>query len=265
MFRVIARKLVISHQWERSGGSRSIPESSSEGSGHEKGRARTTTYSLGSAVVKSTAVIGIAPVDLTRMMYGEKDGEVIESCRVCDELLGFSHQANEAKVPDGVGVQLHRRSHRTCNDCLLSTRYKVPHGASCVCKITLDRSLRGRSSSSAWPRQHSSPWRRWQPSVNRPMHLGGHHGSIQVAARARLIALHHRWPNWRWAKYLPMQPQSLVTMQMCRVTHQHGIITHSNMMTCELTFRRMKAYHDDTLLVHMNLPGTHDADTWNYR
>jgi hypothetical protein len=27
---------------------------------------------------------------------------------------------------------------------------------------------------------------------------------------------------------------------------------------------RMKAYPDDTLFVHMNLPGTHDADTWNY-
>ncbi|KAK3114212.1 hypothetical protein LTR53_007679 [Teratosphaeriaceae sp. CCFEE 6253] len=26
----------------------------------------------------------------------------------------------------------------------------------------------------------------------------------------------------------------------------------------------MKAYPDDTLLVHMNIPGTHDADTWNY-
>jgi len=26
----------------------------------------------------------------------------------------------------------------------------------------------------------------------------------------------------------------------------------------------MKAYHDDTPIVHMNLPGTHDADTWNY-
>ncbi|KAK0945881.1 hypothetical protein LTR29_002738 [Friedmanniomyces endolithicus] len=26
----------------------------------------------------------------------------------------------------------------------------------------------------------------------------------------------------------------------------------------------MKAYADDTLIVHMNLPGTHDADTWNY-
>jgi len=26
----------------------------------------------------------------------------------------------------------------------------------------------------------------------------------------------------------------------------------------------MKAYSDDTLIVHMNLPGTHDADTWNY-
>lgn len=26
----------------------------------------------------------------------------------------------------------------------------------------------------------------------------------------------------------------------------------------------MKAYPDDTLIVHMNLPGTHDADTWNY-
>lgn len=26
----------------------------------------------------------------------------------------------------------------------------------------------------------------------------------------------------------------------------------------------MKAYHDDTLLVHMNIPGTHDAATWNY-
>ena len=26
----------------------------------------------------------------------------------------------------------------------------------------------------------------------------------------------------------------------------------------------MKAYQDDTLIVHMNLPGTHDADTWNY-
>jgi 1-phosphatidylinositol phosphodiesterase len=26
----------------------------------------------------------------------------------------------------------------------------------------------------------------------------------------------------------------------------------------------MKAYPDDTLLVHMNIPGTHDAATWNY-
>ena len=26
----------------------------------------------------------------------------------------------------------------------------------------------------------------------------------------------------------------------------------------------MRAYSDDTLIVHMNLPGTHDADTWNY-
>lgn len=26
----------------------------------------------------------------------------------------------------------------------------------------------------------------------------------------------------------------------------------------------MKAYRDDTLLVHMNIPGTHDAHTWNY-
>lgn len=26
----------------------------------------------------------------------------------------------------------------------------------------------------------------------------------------------------------------------------------------------MKAYPDSTLIVHMNLPGTHDADTWNY-
>jgi 1-phosphatidylinositol phosphodiesterase len=26
----------------------------------------------------------------------------------------------------------------------------------------------------------------------------------------------------------------------------------------------MKAYSDDTLLVHMNIPGTHDAATWNY-
>jgi len=26
----------------------------------------------------------------------------------------------------------------------------------------------------------------------------------------------------------------------------------------------MKAYPDNTLIVHMNLPGTHDADTWNY-
>jgi 1-phosphatidylinositol phosphodiesterase len=26
----------------------------------------------------------------------------------------------------------------------------------------------------------------------------------------------------------------------------------------------MKSYHDATLLVHMNLPGTHDAATWNY-
>ena len=26
----------------------------------------------------------------------------------------------------------------------------------------------------------------------------------------------------------------------------------------------MKAYHDDTKIVHMNLPGTHDAATWNY-
>jgi 1-phosphatidylinositol phosphodiesterase len=26
----------------------------------------------------------------------------------------------------------------------------------------------------------------------------------------------------------------------------------------------MKAYPDDTQIVHMNLPGTHDADTWNY-
>jgi 1-phosphatidylinositol phosphodiesterase len=26
----------------------------------------------------------------------------------------------------------------------------------------------------------------------------------------------------------------------------------------------MKAYSDDTLIVHMNIPGTHDAATWNY-
>ncbi|KAF7190894.1 1-phosphatidylinositol phosphodiesterase [Pseudocercospora fuligena] len=26
----------------------------------------------------------------------------------------------------------------------------------------------------------------------------------------------------------------------------------------------MSAYHDETLLVHMNIPGTHDAATWNY-
>lgn len=26
----------------------------------------------------------------------------------------------------------------------------------------------------------------------------------------------------------------------------------------------MKAYSDETLLVHMNIPGTHDAATWNY-
>lgn len=26
----------------------------------------------------------------------------------------------------------------------------------------------------------------------------------------------------------------------------------------------MRAYPDDTLIVHMNIPGTHDADTWNY-
>lgn len=26
----------------------------------------------------------------------------------------------------------------------------------------------------------------------------------------------------------------------------------------------MKAYHDETKIVHMNLPGTHDAATWNY-
>ncbi|TKA61021.1 hypothetical protein B0A55_11447, partial [Friedmanniomyces simplex] len=26
----------------------------------------------------------------------------------------------------------------------------------------------------------------------------------------------------------------------------------------------MREYADDTLIVHMNLPGTHDADTWNY-
>jgi 1-phosphatidylinositol phosphodiesterase len=26
----------------------------------------------------------------------------------------------------------------------------------------------------------------------------------------------------------------------------------------------MEVYPDDTLIVHMNLPGVHDADTWNY-
>lgn len=26
----------------------------------------------------------------------------------------------------------------------------------------------------------------------------------------------------------------------------------------------MKQYPDDTLLVHMNIPGTHDSATWNY-
>src|ERR1700761_5725702 len=26
----------------------------------------------------------------------------------------------------------------------------------------------------------------------------------------------------------------------------------------------MKPYSDETLLVHMNIPGTHDAHTWNY-
>ena len=26
----------------------------------------------------------------------------------------------------------------------------------------------------------------------------------------------------------------------------------------------MKAYPDETLVVHLNIPGTHDADTWNY-
>jgi len=45
----------------------------------------------------------------------------------------------------------------------------------------------------------------------------------------------------------------------------YGIACDGHMNSLILTLCRMKAYRDDTPIVHMNLPGTHDADTWNYR
>ena len=57
---------------------------------------------------------------------------------------------------------------------------------------------------------------------------------------------------------------SLGDFALQKVLHQAAPAFGSYKNVQSSTSTWMKAYPDDTLIVHMNLPGTHDADTWNY-
>lgn len=65
-------------------------------------------------------------------------------------------------------------------------------------------------------------------------------------------------------------PQSNSTSQLAQFALQKvlgdasPIFGINNGSTEAATSNWMRAYPDDTLLVHMNIPGTHDAATWNY-
>jgi 1-phosphatidylinositol phosphodiesterase len=57
---------------------------------------------------------------------------------------------------------------------------------------------------------------------------------------------------------------SLADFALQKVLHQAAPAFGNYKNVQSNTSTWMKAYPDDTLIVHMNLPGTHDADTWNY-
>ncbi|CAK4034749.1 PLC-like phosphodiesterase [Lecanosticta acicola] len=57
---------------------------------------------------------------------------------------------------------------------------------------------------------------------------------------------------------------SLADLALSKVLQDASPIFGNSPSNDTWTARWMAAYSDDTLLVHMNLPGTHDAATWNY-
>jgi 1-phosphatidylinositol phosphodiesterase len=57
---------------------------------------------------------------------------------------------------------------------------------------------------------------------------------------------------------------SLGDFALQKVLHQAAPVFGNYKNVQSNTSTWMKAYPDDILVVHMNLPGTHDADTWNY-
>src|ERR1700733_7772519 len=57
---------------------------------------------------------------------------------------------------------------------------------------------------------------------------------------------------------------SLQNLALQKVLQDASPIFGYYQMNQSRTSNWMKNYPDDTLLVHMNIPGTHDTSTWNY-
>jgi 1-phosphatidylinositol phosphodiesterase len=61
-----------------------------------------------------------------------------------------------------------------------------------------------------------------------------------------------------------VQSSSLAKFALDKVLNDASPIFGEYVKTTNRTAEWMKHYADDTLLVHMNIPGTHDSATWNY-
>ncbi|KUL90037.1 hypothetical protein ZTR_02712 [Talaromyces verruculosus] len=61
-----------------------------------------------------------------------------------------------------------------------------------------------------------------------------------------------------------VQSSSLAKLALDKVLSDASPIFGEYIKTTNRTAEWMKSYSDDTLLVHMNIPGTHDSATWNY-
>ena len=61
-----------------------------------------------------------------------------------------------------------------------------------------------------------------------------------------------------------VESSSLAKFALGKVLNDASPIFGEYQKTTNCTAEWMKSYADDTLLVHMNIPGTHDSATWNY-